>query len=108
MIVSDFRGPRTWRRALAALRARHATLAVEVRDPREGELPEVGHLALVDPETGERVEVDTHSTRVRERFAEAEREERSAVAGDLRRALAEHIVLTTQGDWLRSLGGRLK
>jgi len=108
VVVSDFRGPRTWRRALAALRARHATLAVEIRDPREGELPEVGHLALVDPETGERVEVDTHSARLRERFAEAEREERAEVAGDLRRALAEHIVLTTQGDWLRSLGSRLK
>ena len=108
VVVSDFRGPRTWRRALAALRARHATLAVEIRDPREGELPEVGDLALVDPETGERVEVDTHSARLRERFAAAEREERAEVAGDLRRALAEHIVLTTQGDWLRSLGGRLK
>jgi uncharacterized protein (DUF58 family) len=35
-------------------------------------------------------------------------EGRSEVAADLRHALAEHIVLTTDGDWLRSLGGRLK
>ena len=108
VVVSDFRGPRTWRRALAALRARHSTLAVEIRDPRELELPEVGHLALIDPETGERVEIDTHSARLRERFAEAEREGRTAVAADLRHALAEHIVLTTDGDWLRALGGRLR
>jgi uncharacterized protein (DUF58 family) len=100
--------PRNWRRAISALRARHSTLAVEVRDPREYELPAVGHLALVDPETGERIEVDTHSPRLRQRFAEAEAEERAAVAADLRRALAEHIVLTTDGDWLRSLGGRLR
>src|SRR5204863_688825 len=72
VVVSDFRGPRNWRRAMAALRARHSVLAVEVRDPREGELPEVGHLALIDPETGERIEVDTHSARLRERFAAAE------------------------------------
>jgi len=108
VVISDFRGARTWRRAMAALRARHTTLAVEVRDPREGELPAVGFLALVDPETGERVEVDTHSARLRERFAEAEAEERSAVAGELRHSLAEHIVLTTEGDWLRTLGGRLR
>src|SRR5262249_43046924 len=101
-------GPRTWRRAMAALRARHTTLAVEIRDPREGELPAVGHLALIDPETGDRVDVDTHSSKVRARFAELEAEERGAVAADLRRALAEHIVLTTDGDWLRALGGRLK
>ena len=93
---------------MAALRARHSVLAVEVRDPREGELPEVGHLALIDPETGERIEVDTHSARLRERFAAAEAEERANVAAELRRALAEHIVLTTDGDWLRSLGGRLR
>src|SRR3954471_20152093 len=108
VVVSDFRMPRNWRRAMAALRARHSVLAVEVRDPRETELPAVGHLALIDPETGERIEVDTNSRRLRERFAEAEAEERAAVAGDLRHALAEHIVLTTDGDWLRSLGGRLK
>src|SRR5436305_5246663 len=108
VVVSDFRMPRNWRRAMAALRARHSTLAVEIRDPRESELPAVGHLALVDPETGERIEVDTHSSRLRERFAEAEAEERTAVAGDLRHALAEHIVLTTDGDWLRALGGRLR
>ena len=108
VVVSDFRGARTWRRALAALRARHSTLAVEIRDPRELELPEVGHLALIDPETGERVEIDTHSSKLRERFAEAEREGRTAVAADLRHALAEHIVLTTEGDWLRALGGRLR
>src|SRR3954449_7567470 len=95
VVVSDFRGPRNWRRALAALRARHTVLAVEVRDRREGELPEVGHLALIDPETGARVEVDTHSPRLRERFAAAEAEERAAVAAELRRALAEHIILTT-------------
>src|SRR5256885_2116728 len=59
-------------------------------------------------QTGERLEVDPHSPRLRERFAQAEAEERTAVAGDLRHALAEHIVLTTEGDWLRSLGGRLR
>ena len=108
VVISDFRGPRTWRRAMAALRARHTVLAVEIRDPRESELPAVGYLALVDPETGERLEVDTHSPKLRARFAEAEAEERAEVAADLRHALAEHIVLTTDGDWLRSLGGRLK
>jgi uncharacterized protein (DUF58 family) len=108
VVISDFRGPRDWAHPMRALAARHGVLAVEIRDPRESELPAVGHLALIDPETGERLEVDTHSPKLRARFAEAEAEGRKEVAGDIRHALAEHIVLTTDGDWLRSLGGRLK
>src|SRR5437763_454252 len=87
-------------------RALTTWLVIDV--PPAPELPAVGHPALGDPETGGRIEGDTHSPRLRERFAEAEAEERAAVAGDLRRALAEHIVLTTEGDWLRDLGGRLR
>ena len=48
----DFRGPLDWRRPLLELAGRHDVVAVEIRDPREQELPNVGELWLVDPETG--------------------------------------------------------
>jgi uncharacterized protein (DUF58 family) len=108
VVVSDFRGERGWRRPLRALAARHGTLAVEVRDPREVELPDAGHLSLVDPETGRQVRVDTTSRRLRERFAARAREERAEVADDLRRARARHAVLGTDADWLRVLGRSLR
>jgi len=107
VVVSDFAGPPAWARPLAALAARHTVLAVEVRDPRERELPPVGRLALVDPETGARVEADTRDRRLRERFARAAAEERGAVAAALRRAGVEHVVLSTAGAWARELGRRL-
>jgi hypothetical protein len=65
-------------------------------------------MALVDPETGARIEVDTSSRRLRERFAAAARADRDAVADELRRARAQHVVLSTAGDWLRVLGRRLR
>ena len=77
-VISDFREHAGWTRALGALSARHSVLAVEIGDPREAELPAVGRLAVVDPETGERLEVDTSRPRVRERFAALERERRDA------------------------------
>jgi uncharacterized protein (DUF58 family) len=80
---------------------------VEVRDPREGELPNSGQLALVDPETGELIQVDTSRRRLRERFAQIEAEERARVARELRRLRVEHVVVTTDGDWLRQLGRKL-
>lgn len=107
VIVSDFRGPRDWPDALVELAGRHSVLAVEVRDPREQELPDVGDLWLVDPETGRRLRVDTRSRRLRERFATAAEIERAEVARLIARSGAQHAMLSTRGDWLRTFAGFL-
>lgn len=107
ILVSDFRGPRDWPNALIELCARHAVLAVEIRDPREQEIPDVGELWLVDPETGRQLRVDTRSKRLRERFAAAATAERAEVASLIARAGAQHVVLSTKGDWLRTLAAFL-
>ena len=108
VLVSDFRGPRDWLRQLAALAARHHVIAVEIDDPRESELTDVGELTLIDAETGREVRVDTSSTRLRERYAEGARAERESLARDLRRLGVDHIVLSTAGSWLRTLAGDLR
>ena len=107
-IISDFRDQAGWERALGALRVHHAVLAIEITDPREAEVPAVGRLALVDPETGARVEVDTSSPHLRERFAAIERERREGVARELKRLRIEHVALSTDDDWLVALGRRLR
>jgi uncharacterized protein (DUF58 family) len=106
-VVSDFRGPRDWRPALVDLGSRHDVLAVEVRDPREEQLVDVGEVWFADPETGRRLRVDTHDSALRSRFAEAARRERADVAVDLAAAQASHVVLSTRGDWLRLLAAHL-
>jgi uncharacterized protein (DUF58 family) len=103
MVVSDFRGPLDWRRPLLELAGRHEVVAIEIRDPREQELPNAGVLWLVDPETGRQVRADTRSEKLRARFAAAAAQERAEVARTLAAAGARHVVLTTSGDWLRSL-----
>ena len=108
VVVSDFRGPRDWRRPLLALAGRHELVAVEIRDPREQELPNAGVLWLVDPETGRQVRVDTRSERLRARFAVAAAKERADLTQTLSSAGARHVVLTTSGDWLRALATFLR
>ena len=103
VVVSDFRGPVDWRRPLVELAGRHEVVAVEIRDPREQELPNAGVLWLVDPETGRQVRADTRSEKLRARFAAAAAQERAEVARLLATSGARHVVLTTSGDWLRSL-----
>jgi uncharacterized protein (DUF58 family) len=107
VLISDFRDQRRWERALGSLRVRHSVLAVEIVDPREAELPDVGHLAVVDPESGERVEIDTSNRRFRERFAELERERRGLLARELRRLRIGRVSLSTDEDWLLALGRQI-
>jgi uncharacterized protein (DUF58 family) len=107
VVLSDFRGQEGWERPIGSLRVRHAVVAVEIVDPREGELPSVGRLRAVDPETGQLVEVDT-SRAFRERFAQLEAERRELIASELRRLRVDHLMLSTADNWLLELGRQLR
>jgi uncharacterized protein (DUF58 family) len=108
VVVSDFRGPRDWRLPLLRVAGRHPTLAIEVRDPREQELADVGELRLVDPETGRQLRVDTRDRKLRERFATAAADERRSLVTMLGAAGVRHVALSTEGDWLRPLAAFLR
>ncbi len=100
VVVSDLLAPEGWERDLARVAVRHDVLVIELIDPRELELPDVGTLALVDPETGRLREVNTRSAKLRTRYADAAREQREAHARAIRGAGADHLVLRTDSDWL--------
>lgn len=100
VVVSDLLDDGDWPAALRHLAARHDVVVVEVRDPREDELPDTGLLTLVDPETGGRLEVQTADTRLRQRFADAARERRCRNERAVRASGASRIVLSTDRDWV--------
>ncbi|MGW3603619.1 DUF58 domain-containing protein [Micromonospora sp. NPDC005161] len=107
VVVSDFLDglpddpdePPPWERTLRRLAVRHQVLGIEVTDPRELELPDVGLITLVDPETGRRREVCTSDRRLRERYAAAAAAQRDQVHQALRRSGATHLALRTDRDW---------
>ncbi len=110
VVVSDFvepdgavERPFAWERALRRLSARHDVLVVEVVDPRELALPDVGPVVLIDPETGHRCEVWTSSPKIRDQYAELAAAHRTAVAAAVRASGAEHLVLRTDRDWVLDL-----
>ncbi len=103
VVVTDFRGHQEVRPALTDAAGRHHVIAVEIRDPREQELVDVGEVWFVDPETGRQLRVDTSNPRLRARFAERAANERRDLAVDLWRTGVDHVVLSTSGDWLREL-----
>ncbi len=103
VVVSDYLDPGPWAESLARLAVRQEVLAVEVVDPRELELPDVGIVALVDPESGRTIEVDTASSRLRASFAAAASEQRAAHAAAFRRAGVDHLLLRTDRDWVADM-----
>jgi uncharacterized protein (DUF58 family) len=103
VVISDFLAAGDWEKELRGLASRHETLAVEIVDPRELELPNVGVVELQDPESGAVLELQTADARLRERFAAAAREQRAAIARSIRDAGADHLTLRTDRDWLVDL-----
>ncbi|MCK9579322.1 MAG: DUF58 domain-containing protein, partial [Methanoregula sp.] len=85
IILSDFTSPE-FMGTLRALRRRHEVIAVRISDEREYELPDVGTLALEDPETGEQVIVDTSDTGFRERYSALAKDADTTLTADLFRA----------------------
>jgi uncharacterized protein (DUF58 family) len=107
IVISDFLededDPSDWPRELRRLAVRQQVLCVEVLDPAELALPDVGVIDLMDPETGATVEVQTGNARFRARYAEAAAQQRARIADGIRSGGAGHLRLSTGSDWLRDI-----
>ncbi|WP_207898314.1 DUF58 domain-containing protein [Amycolatopsis pittospori] len=102
VVISDFLGDTEWQRPLRALGGHHDLIAIEVLDPRDIDLPDVGTVVLADPETGKQREVHA-SALLRKEFGAAAHAHRQEVAAALRRAGAAHLVLRTDSDWIADM-----
>ena len=103
VVISDFLDPGPWDAALRTLALRHDVLCIEVVDPVELALPDVGMLLLHDTVTGREIEVPTGNAKFRERYAKAAADQRAAIAARIRATSADHLVLRTDRDWLLDL-----
>ena len=66
-LISDFL-TEDYEKALQITNKKHDVIAIDIIDPREVELPNIGFIELEDAETGETVLVDTSNAQVRSGF----------------------------------------
>lgn len=127
VVISDFLGSSSGARRAGALRPRphmmllesladaaftrlrqvnrrHDLVAVQVIDPRELELPNLGRLIFQDAETGEIVEVNTGDARKRAAFAERQARAQQQLEQLFRRAGMDAIHLRTDQPYAATLG----
>jgi uncharacterized protein (DUF58 family) len=109
-LISDFQttgvGPEVaspLRRTLSQSARRHDLVAVNIRDPREQSLPDLGTVILQDAESGEVMAIDTGSRRTREQFAKLAQKSRDALLRMFNAEAIDSLMLTTDQPYLGSL-----
>ena len=103
-LVSDFiADPESYRVAMATTNRRHDLIAVDLHDPLESEIGNVGLLAIEDPETGEIRWVDTGSKAWRTAFRQRVEHARAGKVRAFRQAAVDHIGIGTDQDYVAPL-----
>lgn len=93
-LISDFEAP-DFTRPLRVVRRRHDLIPVIVNDPREREMPRVGYVELLDPETNEQRLFNTYSRAARTRLSEFAARRRHELVQGFRRLRIEPIQVET-------------
>ncbi len=103
-LVSDFlAAPESYRTAMAVTNRRHDLIAVDLHDPLEKTMGNVGLLALEDPETGEIVWADTGSKAWRAAFQQRSDALRTNTTRGFRQAGVDRIDVATNQDYVAPL-----
>ena len=102
-VVSDFISAPGWEKGLTRLAVRHDVVAVQLTDPLETRLPDVGFLTFQDAESGEQLFVDTHDRRFRARFAAAADARNENLRAIFERSGVDVVELATEDDVMDAL-----
>ncbi len=89
--------------ALRQVSRKHDLVAVQIIDPFEETLPDLGRLVLQDAETGEVVEINTHDQRRREAFALRQEKTRKELDRLFRQAKVDSIRVRTDEPYDKAL-----
>jgi uncharacterized protein (DUF58 family) len=101
-LISDFIAS-GYERALRITSARHDLIALQILDPREEQLPNVGVIAAEDLESGELCDIDTSSRTVREAYAMRIARQRSDREQLFRRLDLDHLTIQTDRPYVRPI-----
>ena len=99
-VISDFVDSKDFRQALTIARAKHDMVAIQVYDPRETELPDVGLLRVADAETGALRWVDTSSRRTREAYAQWWQEQQQRMHDAFVHSRVDSVSIATGQDFV--------
>ncbi len=83
---------------LKQLNQRHDCIAVQLRDPLEDQLPDVGRAAFEDPATGEILQINTHDPSVRKAYAQLRADAQAKLLAEFKTMGIDTLLLDTAGE----------
>ncbi len=101
-VISDFITG-DYERSLKVAAKRHDLIPIQVVDPREEELPDVGIALVEDLESGALVEVDTSDPRVRRAYSHSVLRERAQRHQLFQKLRIDHVTVRTTEDYARPI-----
>ncbi len=101
-LISDFIAG-DYEKPLKVVAAKHDLIPIQVVDPREADLPNLGLALVEDLETGEIVEVDTANSDVRAEYAREAQKQRASREHLFKRLQLDHVTVSTDRDYVRPL-----
>jgi len=101
-LISDFIAEQ-YEKPLKVVSAKHDLIPIQIVDPRETELPDVGLALIEDLETGVLVEVDTSDAEVRAKYTREAQRQRAAREHLFRRLQLDHVTVSTDRDFVKPL-----
>jgi uncharacterized protein (DUF58 family) len=101
-LISDFIADE-YEKPLKVIAAKHDLIPIQIVDPREDELPDVGLALIEDLETGELVEVDTSDLDFRAAYAREALRLRANREHLFRRLKLDHATVGTDRDFVKPL-----
>jgi uncharacterized protein (DUF58 family) len=101
-LVSDFLGS-GFSRPLSVAGRRHDLVAVRMHDPRERSLPPLGLMEMEDPETGERLVVNTSNQDFQDAFEEKVRTDSAQLNREFLRSRVDVIDIQTGEPYVKPL-----
>ena len=103
MLDTDENSAPRYEEALKIAAGRHDLSVINIYDPREREIPEVGLIRIRDAETGHGMWVDSSSPKVRRSFAQWNKDLYEDTIHLLRRYKVDNVSISTNQDYVKEL-----
>ncbi|MFP5470090.1 MAG: DUF58 domain-containing protein [Bacteroidia bacterium] len=106
-VMSDFLSPE-FEKSLKIVAKKHDTIGIRIFDERETELPNVGIVQLINPETGQLIGVNTSSKNARYDYAKQSKKYYDSLKNIFRKNGIDYVEVSTQQSYIKPLINLLK